>query len=261
MSKKPMTVHEVVNLTGITARTLHYYDEIGLLKPSIVTEAKYRLYTDDDLTQLQEILFFREVGFALKEIKSLLQSPNYDRAEALEKHLAILEAQKKRIDEIITLVKSEINGEKTISFSAFSQSKVLELQTQFRDEIMERWGNTESFKEYDATFSLKARKIQIEQMDAFYHVAQRIFEKLAMYEGKSPDCLEVQQIVCEWQQYISEHFYQCDRKMLSYLGNLYVTDGRFSNFINRFGNGDLASFFSKAIETYCLRNWDTRDER
>ena len=72
MNEKPMAVHEVVNLTGITARTLHYYDEIGLLKPSIVTETKYRLYTEDDLSRLQEILFFREVGFALKEIKDLL---------------------------------------------------------------------------------------------------------------------------------------------------------------------------------------------
>lgn len=69
MNKKPMAIHEVAKLTGITTRTLHYYDEIGLLKPSIVTEAKYRQYTDDDLSRLQEILFFREVGFALKEIK------------------------------------------------------------------------------------------------------------------------------------------------------------------------------------------------
>ena len=73
MNEKPMAVHEVVNLTGITARTLHYYDEIGLLKPSIVTETKYRLYTEDDLSRLQEILFFREVGFALKEIKDFVQ--------------------------------------------------------------------------------------------------------------------------------------------------------------------------------------------
>ena len=82
MNEKAKTVHEVAKLTGITARTLHYYDEIGLLKPSIITEAKYRQYTDDDLTRLQEILFFREVGFALKEIKELLDSPHYVRSEA-----------------------------------------------------------------------------------------------------------------------------------------------------------------------------------
>ena len=253
MSKKPMTVHEVVNLTGITARTLHYYDEIGLLKPSIVTEARYRLYTDEDLIRLQEVLFFREVGFALKEIKELLQSPNYNRAEALEKHLAILEAQKERIDNLISLVKTEISGKQEFSFSAFSRSKVLELQSEFRDEIVERWGDTESFKEFESTFSSKSRIIQNEQMEDFYCVAQGIFERLAMYENKSPDCLEVQQIVEEWQQYISQNFYQCDKQMLSYLGNLYVTDERFSDFINRFGKGDLAAFLSKAIGVYCLR--------
>lgn len=260
MSKKPMTVHEVANLTGITARTLHYYDEIGLLKPSIVTEARYRLYTDEDLARLQEVLFFREVGFALKEIKKLLQSHNYNRTETLEKHLVILEAQKERIDNLIALIRSEISGKQELSFSAFSQSKVIELQSKFRDEIVERWGDTESFKEFESTFSPKTRKIQNEQMETFYYIAESIFEKLAMYENKTPDSPEVQQIVKEWQQYISQNFYECDKQMLSYLGNLYVTDERFSDFINRFGNGDLASFFNKAIGEYCLRQRDTRDE-
>uniref|UniRef100_UPI003FF04F53 TipAS antibiotic-recognition domain-containing protein n=1 Tax=Candidatus Fimivicinus sp. TaxID=3056640 RepID=UPI003FF04F53 len=98
--------------------------------------------------------------------------------------------------------------------------------------------------------SAKARKIQNEQMEAFYTMAQGLFEKLAMYQDKSPGCPDVQQIVREWQLYLSEHFYQCDKQMLSYLGNLYVTDERFSNFINRFGHGDLASFFHKAIEVF-----------
>lgn len=261
MNEKPLTVHEVANLTGITARTLHYYDEIGLLKPSIVTEAKYRLYTDTDLCRLQEILFFREVGFALKEIKNLLNSPHYNRAEALEKHLSILEAQRERIDGLIALVKAEINGTKEISFSAFSNSKVLELQSQFQEEVLERWGDTDSFKEYEATFSSKARKIQNEQMQDFFSMAQNIFEKLAMYENKSPDCPDVQNIVREWQLYISEHFYQCDKHMLSSLGKMYVTDLRFSDFINRFGNGDLAAFFSKAIEIFCSRQREEKNER
>lgn len=261
MSKKPMTVHEVVNLTGITTRTLHYYDEIGLLNPSIITDAKYRLYTDNDLRRLQEILFFREVGFALKEIKSLLHSPHYNRTEALEKHLSILEAQKERIDGLIALVEAKINGAKETSFLEFSNSKVLELQAKYREEVLERWGDTDSFKEYEATFSLNARKLQNEQMEAFYTMAQSIFEKLAIYENKSPDCSEVQQIVKQWQQYISEYFYQCDKQMLSYLGNLYVTDDRFSDFINRFGSSDLASFFSKAIDVFCTRKRDERNER
>ncbi len=261
MSNKTMTVHKVAELTGITIRTLHYYDEIGLLKPAIVTDSKYRLYTDEDLSRLQEILFFREVGFALKEIKILIGSPNYDRTEALERHLDILQAQKERINALISLVKSEIEGENKVSFAPFSNSKVLELKEKCREEVLERWGNTDSFKEYEAIFSSKTRKIQNGKMEAFFSEAQSTFEKLALYESKSPGCREVQQTVKEWQDHISEHFYKCDEQMLSYLGHLYVTDERFSNYINRFGNGNLASFLNRAIEIFCLRQKDQRSER
>ena len=164
MSDRRMTVHEVADLTGITIRTLHYYDEIGLLKPTMVTDSKYRLYTDDDLNRLQEILFFREVGFALKEIKSLLSSPNYDRTEALKRHLDILQAQKERIDALISLVKTEIEGNPVPSFAPFSETKVLELKEKYRSEVLERWGDTDSFKEYESIFSSKSRRSQTEQM-------------------------------------------------------------------------------------------------
>lgn len=253
MNHKPMTVHEVAGLTGITIRTLHYYDEIDLLKPTIVTNAKYRLYTDNDLNRLQEILFFREIGFALKEIKHLMNSPNYNRTEALKKHLDILMAQRERINALIDLVRSRINGENAITFSAFSNTKVLELQAQFREEILDRWGDTDIFKEFEEMFSSKARKQQNEQMDTLYDMAYSTFEKLAVYENDKPDCHEVQEIVQEWQNYISEHFYKCDKERLSYLGQLYVTDERFSDFINGFGNSDLAAFFSKAIEIFCKK--------
>ena len=151
-----MAVHEVAALTGITARTLHYYDEIDLLKPSIITKAKYRQYTDEDLSKLQEILFFREVGFALKEIKELLNTPNYNRTDVLNKHLVILEAQKERINALIALVKKEIEGAKELTFSAFSNEKIVELQAQFRAEVLERWKNTKAFKEFETVFSPQA---------------------------------------------------------------------------------------------------------
>ena len=101
----------------------------------------------------------------------------------------------------------------------------------------------------------------MKQISSFYCTAQELFEKLATYEGKTPSCLEVQQIVQKWQEYISEHFYQCDSQMLSYLGNLYLTDERFSEFINRFGGENLAMFFSKAIEAYCTKQRSESNER
>ena len=98
MTKKLMSVREVVNLTGITARTLHYYDEIGLLKPTKVTGAGYRMYDDTALRRLQNILLFRELEFPLKEIKVILNSPNFDPSEVIAQQIELLELQYKHID-------------------------------------------------------------------------------------------------------------------------------------------------------------------
>jgi DNA-binding transcriptional MerR regulator len=254
MNEKTMTVHQVAQFTGITVRTLHYYDEIGLLKPSIITEAKYRLYTGDDLGRLQEILFFKEVGFALKEIKKLMTSSAYNREEALKNHLQILEFQKRRIDNLIGLVGDRISGKQEYSFEAFSTAKIMELQDKFREEIIRRWGDTESYREFASLFGKKSRKAQGEQWDKFLSHTKTLFEHLAEYVGTDPSKQEVQSIVRQWKEYISENFYQCNNQMLMYLGELYVTDERFKEFINRFGNGDLADFFHKAIKIFCTAN-------
>ena len=98
MNPKKMMIHEVAKLTGITIRTLHYYDEIGLLEPTKADKTKYRLYSENDLEKLQQILFYREVGFSLKEIKALLSAPVYNKREALERHLELLNLRKKKIE-------------------------------------------------------------------------------------------------------------------------------------------------------------------
>ena len=188
-------------------------------------------------------MFFREVGFALKEIKELLDSPHYVRSEALERHVLILEAQKERIEALISLAKDTINGNKEIKFSAFSNAKILELQSQFQEEVLEQWGNTESFREYKTIFSSHSKQIQEKEIESF--------EKLAMYENSPAESPEVQAIVHEWQQYISEHFYECNKQILSNLGVLYITDERFTTFINRFSSGNLAAFFNEAIQIFC----------
>jgi len=152
MKSDAMTVHEVANITGITIRALHYYDEIGLLKPAVVTEAKYRLYTDSGLDKLQQILFFKEVGFSLKEIKNLMDSPVYNKQEALQRHLQILNLKKKRIDSLIILVNDVLTGKADYSFSAFSNTKILEKQENFRKEILGRWSNTNEYQDFSYFF-------------------------------------------------------------------------------------------------------------
>ena len=191
---------------------------------------------------------------ALKEIKSLLSSPNYDRTEALKRHLDILQAQKERIDALISLVKTEIEGNPVPSFAPFSDTKVLELKEKYRSEVLERWGDTHSFKEYEAAFLSQPKEGQRNQLERFLSVSKDTFEKLARFQNQSPACQEVQQIVKEWQQYISESFYECDDQILLYLGQLYISDERFSDYINGFSYGNLASFFSEAINIFCAKN-------
>lgn len=246
-----MTVHEIANYTGITIRTLHYYDEIGLLQPSIITEAKYRIYSESDLEKLQQILFYKEVGFSLKEIKELLAAPVYTKQEALQRHLEILNLKKNDLDKLIALVKDTLSGKGTHSFTAFSNTEIIELQKKYRSEVIERWGDTPEYREFSYTFSKKSQKAQANQWNDFLIYSQVFFERLAEYEMESFMLAAVQKMVSEWQDYLSENFYHCSNEMLLSLGELYECDDRFSSYINRFGSDKLASFFNSAIKAYC----------
>lgn len=251
-----MTVHEVAKLTGITNRTLHYYDEIGLLPPSIVTETKYRIYTNEDLGRLQEILFFKEIGFSLKEIKELLSCSFYNREEALTNHLKILELKKKRIDKLIGLVNDTISGTSSFSFEAFSDHEILEAQAKFRKEVTEKWSATAEHKFFSHFFSEHTERERADKWNDLIIQSQSLFGRLAEYASLSPALPKVQDLVQEWKDYISENFYPCSFEMLSYLGELYISDDRFSEYIDRFGTG-LSAFFQKAIKHYCENNSDT----
>ena len=145
MTKKLMSVHEVAKLTGITARTLHYYDEIGLLKPTNVTEAGYRMYDDTALVRLQDILLFRELEFPLKEIKAILKSPDFDPSEAIAQQIKLLELQYKHIGELISFTrKIQKKGVTEMNFDVFDKSEI----EKYEAEVKEKWGNTKAYQEY-----------------------------------------------------------------------------------------------------------------
>lgn len=254
LNNKKMTVHEVAKLAGITNRTLHYYDEIGLLSPSIVTATKYRIYTDEDLKRLQEILFFKEIGFSLKEIKFLIASPLYNREEILIKHLKILELKRKKIDKLIDLVNTALTDKSNYSFEVFFNHDILEAQAQFQKEVIEKWGATGEYQYFFDRFSKHTERENTDKWNDLIAQSQSLFERLAEYVSLSPSLPKVQELVQEWQEYISENFYPCSSEMLSYLGELYISDDRFSTYIDRFGNG-LSVFFSKAIQYYCRNKY------
>ena len=140
------TVHEVSKLTGVSIRTLHYYDRIGILHPTETTLSGYRLYDDTALERLQCILLFRELQFPLKEIKRILDSPNFDRNRALDQQIALLELRKERLGELIDLAREiRRTGVKKLDFTAFDTKKLEE----YAQQAKENWGNTEAYQEYE----------------------------------------------------------------------------------------------------------------
>lgn len=146
------TIIQVAKLTGISTRTLQYYDEIGLLKPSDFTSSDYRLYNDDALQKLQQILFFKELDFKLKEIKEILENPEFDKMEAYKKQKKLLCLKRNRIDKLIDLLSKLEKGEQCMSFKEFDLSEYIEALEQFKskksEDVIKYWGSIENFNRF-----------------------------------------------------------------------------------------------------------------
>ena len=238
------TVNEVSKLTGISVRTLHHYDEIGLLKPTAVTEAGYRLYDDTALERLQHILLFRELQFPLKEIRQILDSPDFDRNKALEQQIALLTMKKEHLENLIAFAR-EIKwlGVRYMDFSAFDTKKMDEYAAQAK----ESWGKTEAYKEFEEKskdWTADSRKDMIVDFMA-------IFAEFGEIRALSPDNSEVQEQVKKLQDYITEHFYKCTPQILSGLDQMYAAGGEFTENIDKAGGEGTAEFVAKAIKVYC----------
>lgn len=143
------TISQMAELTGISTRTLQYYDEIGLLKPSAFTQSGYRLYDDEALQRLQQILFFKELGFSLKEIKEILQRPDHDRLAAFRKQKELLLLKRNRTERLIQLLSRLEKGEPCMSFKEFDLSEYLNALEEFKSsqagEVARYWGSVENF--------------------------------------------------------------------------------------------------------------------
>ena len=143
------TISQVAKLTGISMRTLQYYDEIGLLKPSEITDSGYRLYNDDALQELQQILFFKELGFKLVEIKEILQRPDFDRITAYKKQKELLMLKRNRTDRLIQLLERLEKGEQCMSFKEFDLTEYIEVLEDFKtsnvDDVARHWGSVENY--------------------------------------------------------------------------------------------------------------------
>lgn len=146
------TISQIAKLTGVSIRTLQYYDEIGLLKPSEITSSGYRLYDDDALERLQQILFFKEMDFKLREIKEFVEEPGFDKIEAYKKQKKLLCLKRSRLDKLIELLEKLEKGEQCMSFKEFDLSEYIGALEQFKkektEEVIKYWGSVDKFNEF-----------------------------------------------------------------------------------------------------------------
>lgn len=232
------TVKEISRLTGISVRTLHYYDEINLLKPTQITDAGYRLYDDTALERLHSILLFKELQFPLKEIKAILDNPNFDQQTALKEQISFLELQKKRLDKIISSARNMLmKGAENMSFSAFDKTEL----EQYAEEAKQKWGHTDAYKEYEQKHSDSSDKT--EQL-------MQLFTEIGKIKHLPPSCKEAQKLIKELQNFITENYYFCTDEILKGLGQMYISDERFKNNIDKAGGSGTAEFTAKAIKLF-----------
>ena len=242
-----LQIKEFAELTSVSVRTLHYYDEIGLLKPCFVDEQNgYRFYDENSLERMQEILFYRELDFPLKSIAEILASPNYDKQKALAEQKRLLTLKKERLTRLIAALEQAAKGE--ITMSAFDNSEYETARQQYEDEAKQRWGDTDAYKES----RVKTAGYSKDKWNDVLGGLNGVFAEFAACRngGDSADSETAQRLVKKLQDYITTNFYHCGDDILAGLGQMYVCDERFKQNIDSHGEG-TAEFVSKAIKIYC----------
>lgn len=241
-----MTVNEVSKLTGVSIRTLQYYDKIGLLPATAYTDAGYRQYDDTALELLQQILLFRELEFPLKDIRKILSSPDYDKRKALEQQIELLLLKKEHIENLITLARGiKLTGVNYMDFTAFDTHKIDEYARQAKNS----WDVTAEYKEFEEKNSQRTLA-EIRSLGGQLMVIVAGFG--ALKDRSVTDPMVVEQ-VRQLQNFITAKYYKCSDAILSRLGVMYAAGGEFTANINAAGGPGTAEFANEAIQAYCRK--------
>lgn len=277
------TVKEIAQLTGISARTLHYYDEIGLLPPTLKSEAGYRLYDDKALERLQQILFFREFELPLKEIKSVMENPAFDRNQILQMQRKMLVAKKERLERLIACMDDILRGENKMDFKVFSET---EIQTMYdamvgnmneeqKQVFVDRYGSLDAFREHylhsaaskqaqmnfakvvewygskEAALEAVKNANSSEIMTSYQKRIDMIQQKIAEKMGTDVNAFEVRELIGEY-DFVAKQLYQIDdmKKLMletaeAYQSRQEMRDG----FDSVYGVG-AASYLGEAIKAF-----------
>lgn len=241
------TVGQVAKLAHVSVRTLHHYDEIGLLEPSARSDAGYRLYTLEDLERLQQVLFYKELGFELDDIKAIMTDPGFERREALVHQRDLIAEQALRLEALLGLIDKTIAADeggvrmtKEEMFEVFGDFD----PSQYEDEVKERWGDTDAYRE-SARRTSRYTKDDWSRFKA--EGEQQMARMIELFDaGVAPDSPEAMDVAEEARLQIDRWFYPCSREMHAALGDTYVTDARFTAHYDEHRPG-LAAWFRDAI--------------
>jgi DNA-binding transcriptional MerR regulator len=239
------TVKAVSKIAGVSVRTLHHYDEIGLFKPASLSGAGYRLYREGDLERLQQVLFFKELGFGLKEITRILSDPGFDRVRALTEHRKLLLERQGRLRRLIRSVDRTLKAiqrgkqmDETM-FDGFDAAK-------YEEEARQRWGDSPAFEESIQ----RTKRYTKRDWDEIKKEGGEIVQQLAGLMGRPPADPEVQDWIGRHHRQINDRFYTCSAQVYRGLADAYVEDARFAAFYDKVKPG-LARFMREAMHAYC----------
>jgi DNA-binding transcriptional MerR regulator len=238
------TVNEVSRMTGCSVRTLHHYDTIGLLPPTRVTEAGYRLYDDDAIERLFLILLFKEIGFPLKDIRDILNAPDFDRNRVLEHQIALLQQKVTYLQNRIQLARGiQLIGIKHMKFKEFDMKKIDDYAAQAKMI----YGKTDAYKEFEKKSAGRSKEAE---QDLGNQVMD-FFVRLGAMRHMDPGCEEVQAWVKELQAFFTEHYYNCTNQILRALAESYAGGGSMNENIDNAGGQGTGAFAREAIAIYC----------
>ena len=245
-AREEWLIGDAAQRAGVSVRTLHHYDQIGLLHPSRVTGAGYRYYDERALLRLEQILFLRELDFPLEEIARMLDSPGYDARESMRRQRTLLCMKRQRMDAIIDRLDRAIRGEGPAELEVFSMTEIEQKRAQYAEEAKARWGATSAWQESEQRAQTRGAQD--------WHDAQAgmdaLMREFAQVRHLPPEDERVQALVARWKAHITEHFYTCTDEILAGLGQMYTADERFRQNIDRAGEG-TAACMARAIEVYC----------
>jgi DNA-binding transcriptional MerR regulator len=245
-------VGRVAELAGVTVRTLHHYDEIGLLSPSNRSAAGYRRYDDADLERLQQIRYYRELGFSLEEIATILDDPQSDAAAHLRRQHELLTARIKRLEAMVTAIEFEMEARKVgIQLTPQERFEVFGDfdPDHYAEEAERRWGGTDAYQE-SVRRAGRYSKADWQRLQAEAgEWAQRLVA--AMEAGEAADGPVAMELAEEHRAHISRWFYECSYEIHTGLADMYVGDPRFTEFYEKIKPG-TARYLNQAIHANAI---------